>query len=239
MSQDLPIPRQDDRSDGAAVVEWGGTDPRPPGRGRRFLAGLTRDRRLPLVLAGLGAAAGLASLVGEWVVLTLPGSGPDGGLLRVPEGVSDVGGFGVAYLVGLLGLTVAVALALRGTGTVRPNARTAGLALTVALLAALVATTARIGDTDVRALYYGGQAGFDIEYGRGVVTAFLACAFLGAALLLAPAAAAPAPASESGEPLPPAQRRRSRRDDPGETLPPPADLTVGPALPFARPEPPA
>ena len=238
MSQDLPIPRQEDRSDGAAVVEWGGPDPRPPGRSRRLLAGLARDRRLPLVLAGLGATAGLASLIGEWVVLTLPNSGPDGGLLRLPEGVSGVGGFGAAYLVGLLGLAVAVALALRGTETVRVNARTAGLALAVAQLAVLAAATATIGDSDMRALYYGDQDGFDIEYGRGIVTAFLACAFLGAALLLAPAAAAPVPAPEAGEPLPPAGRRRSRRDDPADDLPPPDDLTVGPAIPFARPEPP-
>ncbi|MER7459032.1 hypothetical protein [Micromonospora sp. NPDC126480] len=238
MSQDLPIPRQEDRSDDAAVVEWGGADPRPPGRSRRFLAELARDRRLPFVVAGLGAAAGLASLIGEWVVLTLPTAGPDGGQLRLPEGVSSVGGFGAGYLVGLLGLAVAVALALRGTGTVRGNARIAGLALAAGLLAMLVAATTTIGDSDMRALYYGEQAGFDIEYGRGIVTAFLACALLGAALLLAPAAAATAPAPEVAEPLPPTGRRRSHRDDPGDDLPPPADLTVGPAIPFARPEPP-
>ncbi|NJP30496.1 hypothetical protein [Micromonospora thermarum] len=238
MSQDLPIPRQEDRSDdGAAVVEWGGSDPRPPGRAGRLLTGLARDRRLPFVLAGLGAAAGLASLIGEWVVLTMPAAGPDGGSLRLPEGVSNVGGFGGAYLAGLLALVVAVALALRGTGSARPNARTAGLALAGALLAVLTATAVTIGDADMRALYYGGQDGFAIEYGRGLVAAFLACALLGAALLPTPSAAAPAGETESGEPIPP-PRRRSRRDDPGESLPPPADLTVGPAIPFTRPEPP-
>ncbi len=235
MSQDLPIPRQEDRSDDADVVEWGGTDARPPGRRRRLLTDLTRDRRLPLVLAGLGVAAGLASLIGEWVVLTLPTAGPNGGQLRLPEGVSGVGGFGTAYLVGLLGLAVTAALALRGTDTVRANSRVAGLALAGALLAVLVAATATLGDSDMRALYYGDQDGFDIQYGRGIVTAFLACAFLGAALLSAPVAA---PAPEAGEALPPAERRHVRRDDPEGDLPPPPDLTVGPAIPFARPEPP-
>ncbi|MGN9775153.1 hypothetical protein ACTMS0_05155 [Micromonospora sp. H33] len=236
MSQDLPIPRQEDRSDDA-VVEWGGSDPRPPGRAGRFLTGLARDRRLPLVLAGLGAAAGLASLIGEWVVLSMPTAGPDGGPLRVPEGVSNVGGFGSAYLAGLLALVVAVALALRGTEAARPNARTAGLALAAALLAVLTAAAVTIGDADMRAIYYGDQDGFAIEYGRGLVTAFLACALLGAALLPSPSATAPVSDTEGVEPVPPA-RRRPRGGDPGEALPPPADLTVGPAIPFTRPEPP-
>ncbi|WP_422734540.1 hypothetical protein ACN26Y_08005 [Micromonospora sp. WMMD558] len=239
MSQDLPIPRQEDRSDdGPAVVEWGGSDPRPPGRAGQFLTGLARDRRLPLVLAGLGAAAGLASLIGEWVMLTMPNAGPDGGGLRLPEGVSNVGGFGGAYLAGLLALVVAVALALRGTEAARPNARIAGLVLAGALLAVLTAAAITIGDADLRAIYYGGQDGFAIEYGRGLVAAFLACALLGAALLPTPSAAAPAAETESGVSIPPARRRRSRRGDPGEALPPPADLTVGPAMPFTRPEPP-
>lgn len=234
MAQDQPIPRQDDRSEGAVVEGWDEPKPRP-GRGRRLVTRLTSDRRLPLVLAGLGGAAGLASLIGEWVVLVLPTGGPAGGALEVPDTVSQVGGFGVAYLVGLLGLAVTVVLALRGTDAVRPNARVAGLALAATLLAVLLTGVAAIGDGDPRAIYYRGQEGFDIEYGRGVVTAFLACVLLGAALLLAPAANAPAPAQGTSGP-PRARRRRSRRDDPNDDLPPPADLTVGPAAPFVRPE---
>lgn len=232
MAQDQPIPRQD--SEGTAVGDGDGAKPRPR-RGRRLVTRFTSDRRLPLVLAGLGGAAGLASLIGEWVVLALPTGGPAGGALQVSETVSQVGSFGVAYLVGLLGLAVAVVLALRGTDAVRPNARIAGLALAAALLAVLLATVAAIGDGDPRAVYYGGHEGFDIEYGRGVVAAFLACVLLGTALLLAPATNAPAPAPESSEP-PRARRRRSRRDDPNDDLPPPADLTVSPAAPFVRPD---
>ncbi|MGN9812348.1 hypothetical protein ACTMSW_23705 [Micromonospora sp. BQ11] len=232
MSHEISIPRQEDRSDGTTVVEWGDTDRKPRGRLGRSLTGLAGDRRLPVVLAGLGAAAGLASLVGEWLVLTLPNSGPNGELIRVPEGVSELGGFGTGYLVGLLLLGCTVALALRGTPPVRPNARIAGLALAVALLALLAAAAANLGDTDRRALYYGEQEGFAVEYGRGLVTAFVACALLGAALWPTPSNA---PVEAMDTTVSP-RRRRSRADDPETDLPAPADLTVAPTIPFARPE---
>ena len=134
------------------------------------------------MLAGLGAAAALASLVGEWLVMTLPYSGPNGELHPGARGGLRDGWLRHRYLVGLLVLSCAVALALRGTPPVRPNARIVGLALAVALLALLAAAAAHLGDTDRRALYYGEQEGFAIEYGRGLVTAFVACALLGAAL---------------------------------------------------------
>ncbi|ABP56952.1 hypothetical protein [Salinispora tropica] len=230
MDPEQPIPRQEDRSNGITVGQSAGADPQPPGR--RRVTRLLRDRRPPLVLAGLGATAGLASLVGEWVVLHLPTGGPAGGPIRIPETVDEVGSFGTAYLVGLLGLAVLVALALRGTGAARPNARIAGLVLAAALLTVLVAGAATIGDADVRAIYYRGQEGFDIEYGRGMVTAFLACALLGAALLLDPGSG---PVPEAGGAAP-ARRLRSRRSATADDLPPPADLTVGPAAPFVRPD---
>ncbi|WP_019870137.1 hypothetical protein [Salinispora oceanensis] len=234
MDPEQPIPRQEDRSDSIAGGQWSGADPHRSDH-RRGVTRILHDRRPPLVLAGLGAAAGLASLVGEWVVLHLPTGGPAGGPIEIPETVDEVGSFGAAYLVGVLGLAVAVALALRGTGATRSNARVAGLALAVALLAVLVAGATTIGDTDVRAIYYRGQGGFDIEYGRGMVTAFLTCALLGAALLLAPAAGRPAPAPEAGAATP-GRRLRSRRSAAVDDLPPPADLTVGPTAPFVRPD---
>lgn len=234
MDPEQPIPRQEDRSDTIADGQWGGADSRSSGR-RRGVPRILRDRHPPLVLAGLGAVAGLASLVGEWVVLHLPTGGPAGGPIEIPETVDEVGGFGNAYLVGLLGLAVTVALALRGTGTTRSNARIAGLALAAALLAVLFAGATTIGDTDVRAIYYRGQDGFDIESGRGLITAFLACALLGAALLLASAAGRTDPASEAGAATP-ARRPRSRRSTAVDDLPPPADLTVGPTAPFVRPD---
>ncbi|MBM0228563.1 hypothetical protein [Micromonospora sp. ATA51] len=243
MSQDLPIPRQDNRSDGTTVVEWGDGEPEPSGRVGRSLAGLGRDHRLPLVLAGLGAVAAVASLIGEWLVMTVPNGGPEGNTsIRVPGGVADVGGLGVGYLVGLLGLAGAVALALRGTPAVRPNARVAGLGLAAAVLAVLVASAFSLDDSGQRTLFYPPEAGLQVDYGRGLVTAFLATVLLAAALQLS-GRTAPAPATaEPGAEPEPGPRGRGRRREQARTddLPPaPADLTVQPTVPFARPEPPA
>ncbi|GAA4577922.1 hypothetical protein GCM10023176_52520 [Micromonospora coerulea] len=248
MSQDLPIPRQDNRSDGTTVVEWGDAEPAPPGRVGRSLAGLGRDRRLPPVLAGLGAVAAVASLIGEWLVITVPNGGPEGNTpIRVPGGVADVSGFGVGYLVGLLGLATAVALALRGTAAVRPNARVAGLALAVAVFAVLTATAFSLDDSGQRTLFYSSEAGIRVDHGRGLVTAFLATVLLAAALHLSgrtapPTAAEPEAEAESDEapnprPLGRGHRRERARTD--DRPPEPADLTVQPTVPFARPEPPA
>ncbi|MET8043217.1 hypothetical protein ABZU25_20420 [Micromonospora sp. NPDC005215] len=247
MSDELPIPRQGDRSDEPAVIEWGAVDPAPRRRFGSSLAGLAQDPRLPLLLAGLGAVAGVASLVGEWLVMSLPNGGPEGeGTIEVPAGVSEVGGFGVGYLVGLLGLVCTVALALRGTAAVRPNARLAGLTLAGALLALLVAATATLNDPGQRNFFYSPQDGFRAEYGRGVVMAFAACVLLGAALRLAPAAppgALVGPAEDDRPGDAPATRpwRRHRDRNPVEddALPAPADLTVTPAAPFANPTPPS
>ncbi|WP_410810681.1 hypothetical protein [Micromonospora sp. 067-2] len=244
MSEELPIPRQGDRFDGPAQIEWGAIEPAPRRRLGRSLAGLTRDPRLPLLVAGLGAVAGVASLVGEWVVMTLPNEGPEGNsTIEVPAGLSEVGGLGLGYLIGLLGLVCAVALALRGTAGVRANARLAGLTLAGALLAVLVAAAATLDDPAQRSLLYSSQDGFRTEYGRGLVMAFAACVLLGVALRLAPVV----PADRHA---PPAQDnrasdgatgrgwgRRHDRDpiDDGD-LPAPADLTVTPAAPFARPD---
>ncbi|SCG50615.1 hypothetical protein [Micromonospora inositola] len=243
MSQDLPIPRQDDRSDGTTVVEWGDEEPTPPGRVGRSLAGLRRDHRLPLVLAGLGAVAAIASLIGEWLVMTVPNGDSEGNTsIRVPGGVADVGGFGAGYLVGLLGLAVAVALALRGTPAVRSNARVAGLGLAVAVLAVLTATALSLDDAGQRTLFYPSEAGVRVDYGRGLVTAFLATVLLAAALHLsgqtAPAGAAAEPGAEP-EPGPLGRGRRRERRRADDLLPAPADLTVEPTVPFARGEPPA
>ncbi|MGC4806525.1 hypothetical protein [Micromonospora sp. DT233] len=284
MSQDLPIPRQDNRPDGPAVVEWGGPDPAPTERVGRSLSGLARDRRLPLVPAGLGAAAAFASLVGEWMVMTVPNGGPEGSsTLRVPAGVTDIGGLGVGYLVGLLALAATLALALRGTPAVRRDARTAGLAVAVGLLGFLVATAFSLDDSGQRTFFYSPEEGFTVEYGRGLVMAFAAGALLATALHLAgrvPAgqgadgqgadgqgadgqgadgqgadgqgadgqgadgpqgAAADETAPQGAAPEAGRWGRRraaARSDHDRDQLPAPADLTVQPTVPFARPEPP-
>ncbi|MEU8211898.1 hypothetical protein AB0B85_22195 [Micromonospora sp. NPDC049044] len=247
MSDELPIPRQGDRSDQPTVIEWGAADPAPRRRFGLSLANLTQDPRLPLLLAGLGAVAGVASLIGEWLVMSLPNGGPDGeSTIEVPAGVSEVGGFGVGYLVGLLGLVCTVALALRGTAAVRPNARLVGLTLAGALLTLLVAATATLDDPSQRNFFYSPQDGFRAEYGRGVVMAFVACVLLGAALRLAPAAPPGAPVGPVADDEPgdaptarPWRRHRDRNPAEGDALPAPADLTVTPVAPFTRPTPPS
>ncbi|MFJ6199497.1 hypothetical protein [Micromonospora sp. NPDC092111] len=242
MSQDLPIPRQDDRSDGTSALEWGTAERPTDGRFGRWTATLGRDRRLPPVLALLGAVAAMASLVGEWLVMTVPNGGPEGsGTIRVPGGVAEVGGFGVAYLIGLLLLAGAVALALRGRPAVRHDARVAGLAVAGALLALLTATAFSLDDSGQRALFYSPEDGFRVDYGRGLVMAFAAAALLGAALLTAarrPADAAEDLAAYQDRPddedpagmEPDAPYRAGAADRP----PAPADLTVAPTVPFAR-----
>ncbi|MFC0004227.1 hypothetical protein [Micromonospora siamensis] len=248
MSQDLPIPRQDNRSDGTAVVEWGPSGPDAPTRPGLPLAALARDRRVPLILAGLGAVAAVASLVGEWLVMTVPNGGPEGGeMIRVPGGVAEVGGFGVGYLVGLLGLATTLALALAGTPGARRNARVAGLALAGAVLAVLAAAALSLDDSGERTLFYSSEDGFRVEYGRGLVMAFLATALLAVALQLAGRSAAgrvgrPDPddgGADEADDAPPsvADHGRWQPVSARPALPPaPADLTVEAAAPFARPE---
>ncbi|MEU8259744.1 hypothetical protein AB0C02_03860 [Micromonospora sp. NPDC048999] len=238
---DLPIPGQDDRSAGMTVVEWGDVESAPPGRVGRSLAGLARDRRLPPVLAGLGAVAAVASLIGEWAVMTIPNNGPEGNTtLRTPSGVAEVGGFGVAYLVGLLGLTCAVALALRGTGPARQNARVAGLGLAAAMLAVLTATALSLGASEQRLFIYGPEDGFRVDHGRGLVTAFVATVLLAAGLYLSGRATGAQldPDGEAATASPDHGRagRGRPRSDEDYRPPAPAGLTVEPTMPFARPE---
>ncbi|MBQ1023032.1 hypothetical protein [Micromonospora sp. C95] len=236
MTHDLPIPRQDDRSDGASVIEWGAEDESPAtGRVRRALGGLGGDHRVPVLLAGLGAAAALASLLGEWSTITIPNGGPDPDTpLQVTSGVSDLG-LGSAYLVGLLALGATVALAVRGTDAVRANARVAGLALAAGVLALLATTATALDDTLGRGMYLNPELTVDVEYGRGLIVAFVAVGLFAAALLRAsPGPAEARPASEG-------RRRRGRRpstDAEPEGERPPADITVTPTVPFAREAPP-
>ncbi|MCZ7421828.1 hypothetical protein O7605_20195 [Verrucosispora sp. WMMA2121] len=236
MTHDLPIPRQDDRSDSASVIEWGAEDESPAtGRFRRALGGLGGDHRVPVLLAGLGAAAALASLLGEWSTLTIPNGGPDPATpLQVTSGVSDVG-LGSAYLVGLLALGATVALALRGTESVRANARVAGLALAAGVLALLATTATALDDTLGRGMYLNPEMTVDVEYGRGLIVAFVAVGLFAAALLRASPGAAEARPEVDGP-------RRRRRRTPADVAPegdrPPADITVTPTVPFAREAPP-
>ncbi|MEH1012705.1 hypothetical protein V6U90_06240 [Micromonospora sp. CPCC 206060] len=179
MSQDPPVPRQDSRADGPVVMAWGeGRTDRPESR----WAALVRDRRLPAVLAGLGGVAAFASLAGEWSVMTVPNSGPEASeTVRVPAGVSDVGNFGTAYLIGLLALAGCVALVLAGSRSVRHNARVLAHTLAGGLLVLLTTAALALDQAAERRLFYPADDGFRIDYGRGLMMAFVATALLGLA----------------------------------------------------------
>ncbi|NLU78110.1 hypothetical protein HCA58_06860 [Micromonospora sp. HNM0581] len=236
MTHDLPIPRQDDRSDEANVIEWGaGDETAAAGRFRRTFGGLGRDHRVPLLSAGLGGVAALASLLGEWATITVPDAGPDPNTpLQVISDVSDLG-MGSAYLVGLLALGATVALAVRGTDSVRANARVAGLALAAGLLALLVATTTSLDDSLGETMLFNPELTLDVEYGRGLTVAFVAVGLFVVALLRA----APGPVGSAAAPQ---GSRRGSRLPLGDAEPegerPPADITVTPTVPFAREAPP-
>ncbi|MFD6753967.1 hypothetical protein [Micromonospora gifhornensis] len=231
MTHDLPIPRQEDRSESSSVLEWGTEDEQTTStsRWRSALGGLGHDHRVPLLLGGLGVAATLASLLGEWVTVTLP-TGSE--RIELPSSVSEVGGLGVGYLVGMLMLGVAVALALRGTAAVRANARVAGLALAVGLVAVLVATAVSLEDGGNRAaLAYSTEDGFAVELGRGLVAAFAAVLLFAAAL--ARTTTGPEGAtSEPGRRQPRPRRQFDATDEDEDRRP--IDITVSPTVPFAR-----
>ncbi|MFD0821649.1 hypothetical protein ACFQ0D_25815, partial [Micromonospora zhanjiangensis] len=185
MSQDLPIPRQDSHAAAPVTVEWGpDRDPAPPSRLSRAVTGLFRDRRLVPVLGALGGVAALASLIGEWTIVTIPMTAVEGDTkLLVPAGVSAIGSFGTAYLVGLFGMVGCLALVLAGAASVRHNARVLGLALAGAVLVTLVAATDVLPEATGRMYSLRPDSELQVAYGRGLVMAFVATAVLGAALL--------------------------------------------------------
>ncbi|AEB47903.1 hypothetical protein [Micromonospora maris] len=233
MTHDLPIPRQEDRSESTSVLEWGTEDEKTTStsRWRSALGGLGHDHRVPLLLVGLGVAATLASLLGEWVTVTLP-TGSE--RIELPSNVSEIGGLGVGYLVGMLMLGVSVALALRGTDNVRANARVAGLALAVGLVAVLVATAVALEDGGGRAaLAYSTEDGFAVELGRGLVAAFAAVLLF--AIALARTTTRPEGAtSEPGRRQPRPHRQIDDTDTDEDEGGRPIDITVTPTVPFAR-----
>lgn len=253
MAQEYPIPRQDQRSDGVAMVEWGDqAESARPDRRADLLFRLGRDPRLVPVVGGLGVVAAFASFVGEWTVTRVPGAGADGlPAGRVPAGITEVGNFGAAHLLGISGIVCCLALVLFGSPGTRRNARVLGLAMSGALLAVLVAAALTMDDVARLGLYVT-DPDLRVEYGRGLVMAYVATGLLGLALVLAGRVAAPVPAdagpasgttdgTEPGgaEPESPFSWRRRSTGDPDDDLDEgPRDLTVGPTAPFATPEPP-
>jgi len=244
----------DGRSDGLAIVEWG--EPAATGRRRAWqaLAGVGRDGRVVPVIAGLGAVATFASLVGEWTIIRIPGDvdATDAIPIQLVNGVADVATFGTGYLIGVLGLISCLALVFFGAPAVRHNARVIGLAGSAGVLGVLVAATLWLDTLTDRGLMYSQIDGLRIEYGRGLLMAYVGIGGLGLAFLLAgrfitrptggagpPAGSADpeAPGDGAGDSDWPWRRPRPatepERDDDGLA---PIDLTVTPAAPFVRSE---
>lgn len=192
-----------------AVVEWG--DER---RGvLERLAGWQYPK-LSWVLAGLGAVAMFGSLIGEWQVMNNPfeeefASEP----MSIGIGLTVV--WGTYWLVGGLLLAVCGGVALAGQPSIRPYARTVGLAVAVVELGILV--TAAVSLTR-ESIFAGPDETQELTLGRGVYAAFASVVLIGAALYLARPVESHAEAA--------AEPARG-----GE----PEDLVVGPAEPLVHP----
>lgn len=227
----------------------------PPPRRRRnglaqWLTGARLDTRVLPFIAGLGAAAVFASLLTRWQTSAL--EVVVGGRVINETGreyiamLSDTGGWGAGYLVGLFAVATSASLVLFGAPAARGHARVAGLGAAVALLAILAAAAA---DMNGRAIaipswvYVGeSEVSFNNSYGPGVYLAFAGVATLGLALYLA--GRLPGPASADGLPRSEAElttedlSRWRRRPETGDAdagaPPPPADLTVQPTSPFVH-----
>ncbi|MEQ4300662.1 hypothetical protein ABNF97_04585 [Plantactinospora sp. B6F1] len=267
MPDDVSIPRQDgpagsrdsarpgDATDttreGASVVSWG-DPPATGGRAGLALHRLGRDSRLVPVIGAAGAAAVFASLIGDWAVTSMPVEAAENAI-TLGSGVADMKAFGTAYLVGVVGVIGCLALVLFGSPGIRHNARVAGLAGVVALLGILLATTGSLETVSSRWELYGQLDGLVVEYGQGLVLAYVGTCGLGLALLLAgrfvrrgavdaalaadPAApAGPVPAEESDWPWrrPRAAGAAEVSDEDDDDRQPPIDLTVAPTKPFAH-----
>jgi hypothetical protein len=204
-----------------SVIAFGGSEkPR-----RTIFRDLGRDRRLPALIAGLGAVAAFGSLISEWQTTTFREVGVDGE--RLPEeqvllaNLFDLGGLGAGYLVGLLLLVVALALALFGPLPGRAYAKVAGLAVGGVLLALVLSLVQYLNDASALLPKY--LMAFNVTdgdslrtaHGRGVWCALAAVGLALAALWM--------PARTAGaEPEPPT----TEADDA-------LDMTITPTTPFA------
>jgi hypothetical protein len=245
-----PTPAAGVPADDTAVVEWGGEEQRPSRRAMlaKAFAGAGRDHRLVPVVAGLGAIAIFASLIGEWQLTTITDPetfGPNAVTAPISADLGQLQGWAAGYVLGIFALAACVGLVLFGRPAVRHHARIVGLTTAGVLLALLAAITAYLNDDSI----YLGPAAFndvnhEVAYGRGLTMAFLGVGALAVALYLAgrlmpaPPPAAETAAAQAAEPPTeepdwPWRRRDARQPHEVESdLPAPADLTVAPTAPF-------
>lgn len=203
----------------------------------RLLDGARLDNRAVPALAGLGAVAVFVSMVSPWQATTVDTNdfGSEG-LQTVDRGMTDLGSWGPAYLLGTFAVAACAALVLFGAPVARRHARLAGLGMSGALFAMVLALAVELSRNSlVYPSFYTGPEP-DPSTRSGLYLAFVGVAALGLALYLAGRLPAPASAEE-GEPATSSlwrwRRARNAEPDPEEP-PPPADLTVMPARPFVH-----
>jgi hypothetical protein len=231
------------------VVAWGDDEagPRTPFPSALRRLGL-REEHLPTVVAGGGAALVGLSLLTTWQSTLLPpeNAGNGTGRPRLETTIAGLQVWGSSYTLGLMGLFAVTAVALFGSSGARRQARIAGLGWAAGLLGLLLATTINLNDTSMILRYYligaVDQPDITVGYGPGPFLAIAGVASIASALYLTgrrPAtpepeeSEAPAPAPNAGGQRP----ERARRPGGGPVpVGGPADLTVGPATPFVRPE---
>lgn len=230
-----------------AVVEFGPASgpPDTPAVRRpvlsRLLTGVRLDDRAVPALAGLGAIAVFVSLVNAWQVTTVDisefgGESPQ----DVSVGLTDLGVWGAAYLIGVFALAACAALVLFGVPAVRRHARLAGLGVGGALLATVVALGVELSRNSlVYPIQWVGEQP-DPSIRSGWYLAMVGVAAVGASLYLAGRLPPPPGVEESADDDEEAAgslwrwRRAAKPEPEPDEPPPPADLTVMPARPFIQ-----
>jgi hypothetical protein len=193
-----------------AVVEWG-----TERRGVLDRLAGWQHPRLSWALAGLGGVALLGSIIGEWQVIESP-FGEEDPTESLTMGIGNTLVWGAFWLVGGLLLAVCGVVALAGQPSLRPYARTVGLAVALVELGILIAGTVNLSRESIFASPIDQQ---DLAVGRGVYAAFASVVLIGAALYLARTVEWRVPAVVAEPALG------------GE----PEDLVVGPAEPLVHP----
>ena len=222
--------------DSEAVIEFGAPErPEREERPSRFapLRDLGSDHRLPVLVAGIGAAAAFASLISEWQTTTVQGIAFSDGEVAEAEmfraNVIDLGGAGAAYLGGLFLVVTAVVLALFGPTPARRYARLAGFSLGGVQLALMLAVVQMLGENSLLiSRFLSAQIGErepEVAYGRGIWCALAGAVAALIALWLAE--------RQEGEPR--ERRVKPRPAEEPENIPDaPLELSIAPAAPFAH-----